>query len=45
MTKSRCVPPNAILGVNKTVFKILAEIMKNKYNPTNNYLLSLAAAL
>ena len=37
MTKSRCVTPNAILGVNKAVFKIVAEIMKNKYSPVNDY--------
>lgn len=37
ITKSRCVTPNAILGVNKAVFKIVAEIVKNKYNLINDY--------
>ena len=27
----------SILGINKTVFKITGEIMKNKYNPVNDY--------
>lgn len=42
-TKSRCVTPNGILGVNKTVFKITAETMKNKYNLTDDCTLSAAA--
>ena len=45
MTECRCVHPDAILGVTKTIFKIIAEIMKSKYNPANDYLLSSAAAL
>ena len=37
MTKSRCVTPNAILGVNKAVVTIVAEIVKSKYNLINDY--------
>ena len=37
ITTSRCVTPNAILGVNKAVFKIVEEIVKNKYNLINDY--------
>lgn len=37
MTTSRYVTPNAILGVNNTVFEIMAEVMKNKDNLINDY--------